>query len=220
MRGNQACASRPFFILAWYRPPPPHASPDSFDQIESNLKFLDNENKENIILGDRNCDILPNLRKGDCAGACASLPTHSSRLLEVYDLFGFQQLIDGGTRETLNSNTLINHIMTTSKSKIVTFGVHETSISDHYMVHCIRKYRCASKRQQKNISTRQLKNFNSTDFINDLLSIDWNGIVSHNDDVNLIVEQWTFSFSLILEKHALLRERHFSESSVLGSRST
>ena len=96
------------------------------------------------FLGDTNCDILPNLRNGDCAGACANLPTHSSRLIEVYDLFGFQQLIDIGTRETLTSNTLIDHIATTNKSNIVTFGVHETSISDHYMVYRVRKFRGSS----------------------------------------------------------------------------
>ena len=62
-----------------------------------------------------------------------------------------------------------------------------------------------------NISTRQLKNFTSADFINDILSIDWNGIVSNNDDVNLIVEHWTSSFLLILEKHAPLREKRVSE---------
>ena len=55
------------------------------------------------------------------------------------------------------------------------------------------------------------KNFNSAVFVNDLLSIDWNGIVNNNDDVNLIVEQWTSSFSLILDKHAPLRERRVSE---------
>ena len=88
---------------------------------------------------------------------------------------------------------------------------HETSISDHYMVYCVRKFRGASRRQHKNISTTPVKNFNSANFINDLLSIDWNGIVNNNDDVNLIVEQWTSSFSQILEKHAPLRERRVSE---------
>ena len=85
-------------------------------------------------------DILPNLRKGDGAGACANLPIHSSRLLEVYDLFGFWQLIDRGIRETLTSNTLIDHIATTNKSNIVTLGVHETSISDHYTVYCLENF--------------------------------------------------------------------------------
>ena len=162
-------------------------------------------------MGDTNCDILPNLRKGDCAGACANLPTHLSRLLEVYDLFGFWQLIDRGTRKTLTPNTLIDHIATTSKSNILTFGVHETSISDHSMVYCVRKFCGASRRQQKNISTRQLKNFNSADFINDILSIDWNGIVSNKNDVNLLVEQWTSLFLLILKKHAPNHEKRVSE---------
>ena len=77
-------------------------------------------------------------------------------------------------------------------------------------MHCVRKFRGASRRQHKNISTRQLKNVNSADFINDLLSIEWNGIVNNNDDVNHVVEQWTSSFSLLLEKHAPLRERRVS----------
>ena len=162
-------------------------------------------------MGDTNCDILPNLRKGDCAGACANLPTHSSRLLDVCDLFGFQQLIDRGTRETLTSNTLIDYIATTNKSNIVMSGVHETSIIDHYMVYCVRKFRGASRRQHKNISTRQLENFNPADFINDLLSIDWKCIVNNNDDVNLVIEQWTSSFLLILETHEPFHQRRVSE---------
>ncbi len=89
--------------------------------------------------------------------------------------------------------------------------MHKTSISDDYIVYYVRKSRGASRRQHKNISTRQLQNFKSADFINDLLSIDWNCIVNNNDDVKLIVEQWTSSFLLILEKHAPLRKRHVSE---------
>ena len=52
-----------FSILAWYRPS--DTSPDTFNK---NLKFLNNKNKEIILFGDINCDIIPNLRKGDCAG--------------------------------------------------------------------------------------------------------------------------------------------------------
>ena len=111
----------------------------------------------------------------------------------------------------MESNTLIDHIATTNKSNIVTSGVHETSIKDHYMVYCVRKFRGASKKQHKNITTRQLKNFDQADFINDLLQVDWKGIVSNGDDINLIVEQWTTMFSLILEKHAPLRNRRVSE---------
>ena len=147
-------------------------------------------------------------RKGGSLNS--NLPTHSMRILELYDLFSFHQLIKRGTRETLKSSTLIDHIATTKKSNIVTSGVHETSISDHYMVYCVRKFRWASKRQHKNITTRQLKHFDQTEFINDLLLVDWKGIVSNGDDINLIVEQWTKMFSLILDKHAPVRNRRVS----------
>ena len=43
--------------------------------------------------------------------------------------------------------------------------------------------------------------------INDLLLVDWKGTTLHGDDINIIVEQWTKMFSLILEKHALVRNR-------------
>ena len=58
------------------------------------------------------------------------------------------------------------------------------------MVYCVRKFRGALKRQHKKITTRQLKHFDQTEFINDLLLVDWKGIVSNGDDINLIVEQW------------------------------
>ena len=111
----------------------------------------------------------------------------------------------------MESSTLIDHIATTNKSNIVTSGVQETSISDNYLVYCVRKFRGASKRQHRNIITRQLKHFDQTEFINDLLFVDWKGIVSNGDDINLIVEQWTKMFSLILDKHAPVRNRRVSE---------
>ena len=45
-----------------------------------------------------------------------------------------------------------------------------------------------------------MKNFSLAEFLDDLQKIDWKGIVSHTDDVNIIVKQWTSMFSLVLEK--------------------
>ena len=105
------------------------------------MQVLDRENQEIILLGDTNCDILLNYSDGD--GLNIVLPAHSMRILELYDLFGFHQLIERGTRETLESTNLIDHIATTNRSNILTSGVHETSINDHYMVYCVRKFRWA-----------------------------------------------------------------------------
>ena len=174
------------------------------------MKVLDRENKEIILLRDTNCDILPKYLDGD--GLSNNLPTHSMRILEFYNLFGFQQLIETGTRETLLSSTPLDHIARTSKSNIVTSGVYETSISDHYLVYCVRKFRGACKKQHKYITTRQLKHSDEAESINDLLLVDWKAIALNGNDISIIVEQWTNMFSLILEKHAPVRNRRVSEN--------
>ena len=53
----------PFLVMAWYRPP--NVTADTFDLLENCLQFLDREDKEIILLGDTNCDILANTPKQD-----------------------------------------------------------------------------------------------------------------------------------------------------------
>ena len=131
-----------FVVLACYRPP--NVSFDIFNQIEECLQFLDREDKEIILLGDTNCDILPKYSKEGNANS-NDLPTHSLHLLGIYNLFGFHQLIESPTRETLATTSLIDHIATTSKTNIVSSGIHKSSFSDHYLVFCVRKFRSACK---------------------------------------------------------------------------
>ena len=123
--------------FAWYRPP--NACMDIFHQLKESMQVLDRENK----------DILQNYQDGDSLRN--NLPIYSMRILEFYNLFGFQQLIETDTREALLSSTLHGHIATNSKSNIVTSGVYETSISDHYLVYCVRKFHGACKKQHKYI---------------------------------------------------------------------
>ena len=121
----------PFLVMAWYRPP--NVTADTFDLLENCLQFLDREDKEIILLGDTNCDILAKYSKTGHASTIDDLPAHSLHLLEIYNLFGLHQTIESPSRETLTTTTLIDHIATTNKSKIVTYGVHKTSLSDHYL---------------------------------------------------------------------------------------
>ena len=197
----------PFFVMAWYRPP--NVSVDAFDQMEVCLQFLDREDKETILLGDTNCDFLPKF-SGEGHTNTNDLTAHSLRLLEIYNLFGFHQLIEK-PRETLTTTTLIDHIAATNKSNIVSSGIRKSCFSDHYLVFCVRKFRGACKKQHKNISTRQMKNFDQNEFVNDLLGVDWRGIVRNTEDINVVVNNWTKIFSLILEKHAPRRNRRVSD---------
>ena len=199
----------PFLVMAWYRPP--NVTADTFDHLEECLQFLDREDKEIILLGDTNCDISAIYSK---TGHVTSndIPAHSLHLLEIYNLFGLHQIIKSPSRETLTTTTLIDHIATSNASNIVNSGVHKTSLSDHYLIYCVRKFRGASKKQHKLISTRQMKNFDQTRFVNDLLEVDWEGIVQNTDDIDVVINNWTSIFSLILEKHAPIRERRVSEN--------
>ena len=77
----------PFIVVAWYRPS--NVPISCFENLEENLRFLDRENKDIIILGDTNCD-FGQPRSSDAG--------NSSHLQEVYELFGLRQLIKEPTR--------------------------------------------------------------------------------------------------------------------------
>eukprot|EP00794_Sanderia_malayensis_P001213 gene1213-590_t len=100
--------SAPFIILALYRPP--DESVEFFSELKKTLHFLDNENKELILLGDTNCDILAEYSSNE-QSSTNSLPAHSKRLLEIYSLFGFQQLIRKAYRNLRNrANKMKEHL--------------------------------------------------------------------------------------------------------------
>ena len=190
--------SNPFIVIVWYRPP---SEPNScFDSLHVNLSFLDGEGKEIIILGDTNCDFCHK----------DTTPSHILHLRELYDLFDMKQIIKEPTRVTLDSSTLIDHIATTHCNNITESGVLKISLSDHYLVYCVRKLRGGVKHQHKYITSRQLKNFNHEAFLTDLSEIDWEALVASAQDIDDAVRKWTQIFSLILEKHApTLRRRVF-----------
>ena len=191
--------SNTFIVIAWYRLP---SEPNScFDSLQENLSFFDREGKEIIILGDTNRDF----------SHANNSPSHVVQLPELYDLFGMTQLIKEPTRVTLDSSTLIDHIATTNCNNIAESGVLEISLSDHYLVYCIRKLRGGVKCQHKCITSRQLKNFNQDAFLFDLSEVDWEAIVANAHDIDVAVRQWTHIFALIVEKHAPTLNRRVSD---------
>ena len=123
----------------------PNKNSEIFEQLEETLQALRTENKEIMLLGDTNGDILQKYSDLSDSLLFINMPAHFSRILDLYNLFGFHQLIRKATRETLKSPTLIDHIATPRKSNIITAGFHGISISDHYLVYCVRKFRITSK---------------------------------------------------------------------------
>ena len=196
--------ARPFLVVAWYRPP---AEPvETFTKLEKNLDFFDRENKEIPILGDTNCDLL----KVSSPEMDSNLAGNSLHMSNIYDLFGFRQMINEPTRETLDTSTLIDHVATNTPANIVDSGVLKISLSDHYLVFCIRKFRGFIQRQPKLIRSRRMKNFVYESFLFDLGQIDWDGIVRNSGNVHDAVQQWSTTLSLVIEMHAPLQDMRVS----------
>ena len=171
------------------------------------LQFLETEGKELILLGDTNCDFLKFSRTSDMS--CLNNP--SKHMQQIYSTYELKQLINKPTRETSQQSTLIDHIATSHINNIVSSGVLEISLSDHYLVYCVRKFRGALKTKHKVVTTRQMKKFNESAFLQDLALIDWSLILQNGTDLNEQVRNWCEMLSMIIEKYAPLRKRRAAE---------
>ena len=120
--------ARPFYVVAWYRPPSDPVQ--TFTKLERNLEFLDRDNNEIILAGDTNSDISPLDNSYNTA----------SHMAAIFDTLGLKQLIKEPTRVTLNSATLIDHIAVSNPEGIPESGIIKVALSDHYAVYCIRKF--------------------------------------------------------------------------------
>ena len=96
----------PFIIIAWYRPPSDPIS--TFDKLEKVLQYLENDNKEIILIGDTNCNLLhqEDLQSSysDLATAFGSMGTACTadantgsgmckHMIDLYKAYGLKQLI-------------------------------------------------------------------------------------------------------------------------------
>ena len=159
---------------------------------------------EMILLGDTNCDFTR--RTGD-----QLIDNNAKHMAGIYELFSFRQLIDEPTRVTLETATIIDHVATTCARNIIQAGVHEVALSDHFMIYCIRKFNGAVEKDHKMIKTRSMKNFKKDGFLSDVSGICWERMFQQTDDINTLVNDWSNLFSLVIEKHAPLKEMRVSE---------
>ena len=191
-----------YLVVSWYRPPSDPV--DSFNKMEKVLSYLDREGKEIILLGDTNCDLTK--RAPD-----QPADNNAKHISSLYELFSLKQLIEEPTRVTLTTSSMIDHVATTSARNIIEAGVHKVSMSDHYMIFCVRKFQGALKKDHKVITTRSMKNFDKDAFLADVADICWEQGLNETDDVNVLVTQWSTLFSLIIDKHAPTKTLRVSE---------
>lgn len=186
---------KPFVIIACYRPPKSDNS--FFDYLEMVISKLDAEDKEYIILGDINSDLLPS---NQCSDSNVKV---LKSLLEVFQL---TQLITEPTRITQTSETLLDLIITNKPDRILVSGTNQLGCSDHNLVYATRKISNSSKVCSKYITTRQYKHYDFNKFNEELASVDWEKFKDYND-INESWNSWRTVFLNIASSNAPLRTK-------------
>ena len=159
--------SKPFLVSTWYRPP--NSNLQVFNEFEIFLRKRDLENKELILLGDLNSDISK-----------SPPDAHTRRLKFLLSLYQFDQLINEPTRVTQALATLIDLLISNEKQNIAKAGVIHLDLSDHGLIFAVRKH-CAFTPRQNVRYDRNFKNFNATDFLNDLSQVQWENVTLYDD---------------------------------------
>ena len=185
--------SKPILIASVYRPP--NTSTEIFEKIEILMQNLDQENKEVIILGDFNCDLLS-----------STISNHTRKFLDLIEVFQFDQAITQPTRITRqNSETLIDVALTNCPENIMNSGVVHVGISDHSLIYICRRISFV-KTQPKLIESRNYKNYNPGHFNRDLDNL-LNQYNWESNDPDVLWFQFKFVFNKVADIHVPLRSR-------------
>ena len=182
-----------FLVGTCYRPP---GSPiELFNEFEKLVDKIDAENKELYLLGDVNCNLLPE--------ATAHI---SSSLTNILDIYGLSQLITEPTRLiTQVSKSLIDLCIANSSQMVSNFGVVHLGISDHSLVFMTRKANY-DRKGSRTIEMRRFKNFQKDKFLNDLEQMPWRNVSSHSD-TNDMWQEWKNLIVSCMDKHAPLKSQ-------------
>lgn len=111
-----------------YRSPSVRNECEFTDELENIVSKVCNENKDVIVLGDFNIDLLK-----------AESDRNASKLLEMFTSNNMMPMITLPTRVTNSSATLIDHIYKTVNDHSVTAGCVITDITDHYINFVLMK---------------------------------------------------------------------------------
>ena len=127
---------------------------------------------------------------------------------KLKDIFQLQQHIQSPTRTTHTTSSLVDIILTYSgDSKTLEEGVIQLGISDHSLVYLCRKI-SIPKAPPKIVFTRQYKNYNVTQFNNDLnevFNLPMNTSISN--DPNALWNDFKTKLLSVADKHAPIRQR-------------
>ena len=119
--------SQPILFVNWYRPP--NSSSDMLYYYEQFLIFMSLFNYRFVLMGDINCDLMSR-----------PVSSETRKYNNLNNIYSLQQVNTSEcTRVTVDSSTLVDHMLTNSIDKVKSFGVIHNGLSDHSMSFLIWK---------------------------------------------------------------------------------
>ena len=168
----------------------------NFDYLRPLIDKLSIENKNIILLGDFNVDLLHYESNN---------PTRE--FLDLMFSASLTPQITIPTRLTVRSRTLIDNIFTNSVEENSTSGNLECCISDHLAQFLIFPNQRVLQQNNHTKYKRSYKNLDNNKFKNELQSIDWTTALSiNNNDVNQSLENFLNISNSLLDKYAPLKQ--------------
>ena len=147
-------------------------------------------NKDIVLTGDANCDLLFKNPRGDALWSFrASVNAH--------------QLIDRPTRVTMTSRSLLDVVMVSNKDIVKTSSVLDLTISDHYLVYVVLDMK-VPKPPPTYITTRSFRNYTADQFSSDITQVPWE-TVELMDSVYDRVNAFKDLFLTCLDNHAPIK---------------
>ena len=129
--------------------------------IQKNLQLLLKKNDFNTTDCDCDCDLLSTL-----SSPRPDVQNKTRKLLDLFEHFDMQNIVDEPTRLTPQKETLIDLIVTT-RPELKTKGVLPLGISDHCLIYASLKLR-KGRPPPRIITIINFKHFNAKDFQTDL----------------------------------------------------
>lgn len=166
---------------------PPSAPAESFNCIISTINSITCRN-EIIILGDFNKNWIVK---------------SSIKEKNIFGNLNLTQLISEPARVTPTCQSLLDWILVSHPNRFLKAGVMSDCFSDHAIVYCIWKIKLP-KLPPKLIKIRQYKKMNIDQFINDIISINWDRyqlIPNVHDACDFLNSE----FTEVVDKHAPLK---------------
>ena len=161
---------------------------------------LISENKEVILLGDFNIDLLK----------CDS-NKNVSDFLDIIDSANLLSNITSPTRLTSRSQTLIDNIFSSVINDDCIAGNLISPISDHHSQFLIIP-NYTTQNSKKDIYKRNFKHFSSKKFITDLEKLSWDNILNVSEgNVNKSFQNFSNKITDILDKHVPITKLSLKE---------